>query len=185
MANTPNNSLLSALFVAEQEIELGGSKFTIYELESQMVGLLLLEMEAAANSGVAVLSLLNPSTGKDEQYFKNSWWKIGSEAQNVVFTLLAFSLGEFDRNEQGVPKARLENVRRISLKHIVPLLRAIAEANQSFFDELQSAADLLKVKMPGLSSALSGMLGIQNQESENSNPNQSELQPDGMLASQP
>jgi hypothetical protein len=184
MTKTPNASLLEALCVSGKPVTIHNHEFTVHELEAQMVGLLLLEMEMAANSGVAVISLLNPDSGSKEQYFKNSWWKIGVAAQDVVFTLIAFSLQEIERNEQGVPKAILDNVRRLPVSYLVPLLQAIAEANQSFFDGLQAAWTAAQQKTPGLSSVLNEMLGIQNAESDPA-PNQNESAVDGLNTSPP
>jgi hypothetical protein len=182
----PNTGLLDALCVSGRPVEIEGKTFTVHELEAQMVGLLLLEMEAAANSGVAVISLLNPDSGEQNQYFKSSWWKIGAAAQDVVFTLIAFSLGEFERNEKGVPTANIERVRKLPVSYIVPLLKGIAEVNQSFFDGLRDGMETLTQKAPGLSSALNGMLGIQTPQSGESGeqPNQPEAVTDGPATSQ-
>lgn len=181
MPTSPKNKntfLLEALCVSGKEVEIQGNQFTVYELESQMVGLLLLEMESAANAGVAVLSLLNPDSGESQQYFKSSWWKIGAAAQDVVFTLIAFSLQEIERDERGVPKAITDNVRRLPVGFIPPILQAIAEANQSFFGELQAVWEKLQQKSPGISSALSAILGSQSET-----PNQVEDQQDGQSTS--
>lgn len=182
----PNASLLEALCVSGKEVEIQGSKFTVYELEAQMVGLLILEMESAANAGVAVISLLNPDANETQQYFKSSWWKIGAAAQDVVFTLIAFSLGEFERNEKGVPVANLENVRKLPVSFIVPMLKAIAEANQSFFDGFQAAWEKIQQTTPGISSALNEMLGMQTPSAESPSPSQNhpESPADGQNTSQ-
>lgn len=172
MANSPkkNTSLLEALCVSGKEVEIHGHAFTVYELESQMVGLLLLEMESAANAGVAVLSLLNPDSGESQQYFKSSWWKIGASAQDVVFTLIAFSLQEIERDERGVPKALIDSIRKLPVSFIPPMLKAIAEANQSFFGELQAVWESLQQKQPGISSALSAILGSGGSEDQTETP---------------
>lgn len=188
MANlqNKNTSLLAALCVSSNEVEIQGKTFTVYELESQMVGLLLLEMESAANAGVAVLSLLNPDSGESQQYFKSSWWKIGAAAQDVVFTLIAFSLQEIERDERGVPKAILDNVRRLPVGFIPPLLTAIAGANQSFFGELQGIWEKLQTTNPGIASALNAVLNPQSNEKqpENQAAGQSTSQPSNEAAGQ-
>lgn len=157
MANT---SLLSALCVTGKETEIAGQTFKIYELESQMVGLLLLEIEKASAQGVSVVKLLNPETGSEDQYFKNSWFKLGNAAQDVVFTLIAFSFGEFKRDKDGVPVPNLTQIRQISVNHLPAIIKAIIEVNQSFFDELlqslKKAEGSLKNLIPGLSEAWSG-----------------------------
>lgn len=179
-----NTGLLDALCVSGRPVEIEGKTFTVHELEAQMVGLLLLEMEAAANSGVAVVKLLHPDTNELANFFQHSWWKIGAAAQDVVFTLIAFSLGEFERNEKGVPIASIDRVRRLPVSYIVPLLKGIAEANQSFFDGLRDGMENLTQKAPGLSSALNGMLGIQNPQNDEGQASQPEPVTDGQVTSQ-
>lgn len=185
MANqNPNTGLLDALCVSGRPVEIEGKTFTVHELEAQMVGLLLLEMEAAANSGASVIKLLDPDTNEVAKFFKHSWWKIGAAAQDVIFTLIAYSLGEFERNEKGVPIASIDRVRRLPVSYIVPLLKGIAEANQSFFDGLRDGMESLTQKAPGLSSALNGMLGIQNPQSGEGQASQPEAVTDGQATSQ-
>lgn len=141
--NTRAASLLAALGAKEHRVSINETEFEIFELTTLQVAQLIELIEKAAKSGVSVMELLNPTTGANEQYFKNDYWKMAAEAQHFFYALIAFSLG-----------ITTDQATEIAAKYLPRLLKEIYAVNADFFTEFGGILSGLSQKVPGMAESL-------------------------------
>lgn len=120
------NSLLAALGVTGQEINLAGHTFKVYEFTVQQFGELLAVLESSLQKAAVttdVVDLVNQTT---TQRLTRDWVRFATESREFIYHMLAFGLG-----------VSLDEARAISVKHLPALVREIAKVNASFFGELR------------------------------------------------